>query len=262
MGHQRLGKLPAHRLLPEIVRYLVKGGTPTEDLVHQVTEGGREALKSALKDPVFIEALWLLVRIPQAAASDNFTMSLKELGLVGEAPSSLSDVLVNYDRALEKTQRRLHAGATDLGEIARRAGLSALGAEVREALPTLWSPTATDVQASVAALKGTEQFAALAHRFYAGFIERVIHYYVDRKLHDMVGPSRVARSVHDLGAFNDAIRRHCEESALIMRAFAKDWLGKNYYKDGKQISRDDVRRFSAYAVEKLRIELDLRKGPQ
>ena len=37
MGHQRLGKLPAHRLLPEIIRYLVTGGTPTKDLVDQVT---------------------------------------------------------------------------------------------------------------------------------------------------------------------------------------------------------------------------------
>ena len=45
-----------------------------------------------------------------------------------------------------------------------------------------------------------------------------------------------------------------------MRAFAKDWLGKNHYKDGKPISRDDVRRFSAHAVEKIRIELDIRKG--
>jgi hypothetical protein len=260
MGHQRLGKLPAHRLLPEIVRYLVTGGTPTEDLVDQVTEVGRDALKLALKDPVFIEALWLLVRMPQAAASEDFPISFEYLGMEGTAPTSLSDVLVSYDRALEKVQRRLHAGATDLGEIARRAGLSALGAEVREALPTLWAPTAFDVQVSVAALKGTEQFAALAHRFYANFVERVIHYYVDRNLHNMVGAGRVARSVHDLRAFNDSIRRHCTESALIMRAFAKDWLGKNYYKDGKQISRDDVRRFSAHAVEKIRIELDIRKG--
>jgi hypothetical protein len=57
MGHQRLGKLPAHRLLPEIVRYLVAGGTPTENLVDQVTEVGQDALKQALKDPVFIEAV-------------------------------------------------------------------------------------------------------------------------------------------------------------------------------------------------------------
>ncbi|MCW5716246.1 MAG: hypothetical protein KIS68_00295 [Bauldia sp.] len=260
MGHQRLGKLPAHRLLPEIVRFLVTGGAPTEALVDQVTEVGQDALKLALKDPVFVEALWLLVRVPQAAASKDFPAALSDLGMAVVAPTSLSDVLVSYDRAIEKVQRRLHAGATDLGEIARRAGLAALGEAVQGALPTLWAPTATDVRASVAALKGTEQFAALAHRFYANFVERVIHYYVDRNLHNMVGAGRAARSVYDLRAFNDSIRRHCDESALIMRAFAKDWLGKNHYKDGKQISKDDVRRFSAHAVEKIRIELDIRKG--
>lgn len=260
MGHQRLGKLPAHRGLPEIVRYLVLGGTPTEDLVDQVSEVGRDALKLALKDPVFIEALWLLIRLPQAAASENFSAALGEIGMAGAAPASQSDVLVSYDRALERVQRRLHAGATDLGEIARRAGLSALAEAIRGALPTLWAPTAADVRASVATLKGTEHFAALAHQFYASFVERVIHYYVDRNLHNMVGSDRVARSVHDLRAFNEAIRRHCDEAALIMRAFAKDWLGKNHYRDGKQLSQNDVRRFSAHAVEKIRIELDIRKA--
>lgn len=259
MGHQRLGKLPAHRLLPEIVKYLVMGGTPTEDLVEQVSEFGRDALKLALKDPVFIEALWLLIRLPQAAASEDFPAALDEIGMVGATPTSQADVLVGYDRALERIQRRPHTGATDLGEIARRAGLSALGEAIRRGLPTLWAPTAVDVRTSVAALKGTEHFAALAHQFYARFVERVIHYYVDRNLHNMVGSNRVARSVHDLRAFNEAIRRHCDEAALIMRVFAKDWVGKNHYRDGKQLSQDDVRRFSNHAVEKIRTELAVRK---
>jgi hypothetical protein len=43
-----------------------------------------------------------------------------------------------------------------------------------------------------AQLKGTEQFASMAHRFYSGFVERVIHYYVDRNLHHMVGIDRPA----------------------------------------------------------------------
>lgn len=89
MGHQRLGKLPAHRLLPEIVRYLVTGGTPTADLVDQVTEVGRDALKLALKDPVFIEALWLLLRIPQAAASDDFAREMQALGVPVAGSASL-----------------------------------------------------------------------------------------------------------------------------------------------------------------------------
>jgi hypothetical protein len=61
-------------------------------------------------------------------------------------------------------------------------------------------------------------------------------------------------------AFDASIRRHCHEAALIMRTFAKDWLGKNYYKDGRTISRNDVRQFSAYVVEKIGIELENRRG--
>ncbi len=75
MGHQRLGKLPAHRLLPEIIKFLVSGGTPTDDLVDQVTDFGKDALQETLKDPVFIRALWLLVRIPQAMAAENVLYS-------------------------------------------------------------------------------------------------------------------------------------------------------------------------------------------
>ena len=260
MGHQRLGKLPAYRLLPEIIRYLVDGGMPTEDIVDQITKFGQEALQFALKDAVFIQALWLLIRLPQAAASKDPVAALAELGIRGSPFSSINDILFEYDKTVERAQRQFHQGTTDLGEIARRAGLSALAEGLQSNLPSLWSLGPADVQAALKGLKGTEKFAGLAHAFYAGFVDRVIRYYVDRNLHRMVGPDRVARSIHDLETFNGAIRRHCNESALIMRTFARDWLGKNHYRDGKTISPSDVRAFSSHAAEKIRNELAIRKG--
>lgn len=260
MGHQRLGRLPAHRLLPEIVRYLVTGGTPTENLVRQVTEVGQDALKHALKDPVFIHALWLLVRVPQAAASKEFVTDLQKLGVSVSPSPALADILVAYDNALEGAQRRSNATTTDLGEIARQAGLAAIAETVQARLPVLWDPKPEDVRASLAALRAPERFGEVAHKFFANFVERVIHYFVDRDLHRMVGPERVARSVMDLQTFNTSIRRHCDEATLIMRAFAKDWLGKNHFHQGQQITEASVRGFAEYAVDKIRIELDQRKG--
>lgn len=260
MGHQRLGKLPAYRLLPDIIRFLLDGGSPTEEVVDQITEFGREALNFALKDDVFIEALWLLIRLPQAAASKDPTAALAELGIKGSALTSVADILFQYDQTVERVQCRLHKGTTDLGEVARRAGLSALAEGLQSNLPSLWSAGPADVQSALVGLKGTEKFAGLAHNFYASFVDRVIHYYIDRNLHRMVGHDRIARSIHDLETFNGAIRRHCNESALIMRTFARDWLGKNHYRDRKAISRVDVRAFSSHAVEKIRIELAIRKG--
>lgn len=260
MGHQRLGKLPAYRLLPEIIKYLVDGGAPTADLVDQVTKVGQDALKLALKDPVFIEALWLLVRLPQAASSREFADGIAALGLHGPVPKSLPELLVMYDAALERVQRSSFVGATDLGEMARQAALGAVAETVQQRLPALWQPTAEDLRHSLSALKNADAFADLAQRFHSRFVDRVIHYYLDRNLHRMIAPDRATRSLNDIEAFNGAIRRHCDEASLIMRAFARDWLGKNFYKEGKSLTRDDVRRFASHSVEKIRIELAQRKG--
>ena len=260
MGHQRLGRLPASRLLPEIVRYLVEGGTPTADLVEQITEFGRDTLKHAIADPGFIEALWLLIRFPQAVADRTYPESLRVLGMPERATRSLSDILVYYDNCIEAVQRHSHQGLTDLGEMARQAGLASLAEAVQRGMPSLWSPSADDVKSSLASLRSAEAFGALAHGFFANFVERGIHYYVDRNLHHMVGTDRVASSIFDLETFNRSIRRHCDEAAVIMRAFAKDWLGKNHYRDGREILRDDVRKFSAYVVEKIGSELEMRRG--
>lgn len=260
MGHQRLGRLPAHRLLPQIVRYLLDGGTPSADLVDQVTEVARDALQRAVRDPVFIEALWLLVRLPQVAGSGSLTHGLAELGAGGEQPSSLAGLLSAFDSALERVQRRSAGNATDLGEMARQSALSSLAETVQPRLPRLWSPTAEDLRHSVASLRSPEAFADLAQRFHSRFVDRVIHYFIDRNLHRMIGPAQVTKSLDDVERFSGAIRQHCDEASLIMRAYARDWLGKNLYRDGKTLTRDDIRRFTGYSVEKLRIELAQRKG--
>jgi hypothetical protein len=260
MGHQRLGTLPAHRKLPEIVRFLIDGGLPTADLVDEVTDIGHDALKRAAKDPVFIEALWLLARLPQAAGSGAVAEGLAELGFKVLLPGSLAAVLVAFDNALEQVQRHFPSAGNDLGELARQAALSALAETLQRRLPGLWEPTAEDVRHGLALLRSPEGFADLAQRFYSRLVERVIHYFLDRDLHRMIGPERVTKSLHDLDAFNAAIRRHCDEASLIMRGFARDWLGKNLYRDGKMLTRDDLKNFASYASEKLRYELDKRKG--
>lgn len=260
MGHQLFGKLPAFQQLPEIVRYLVDGGTPTEDLVDDMTEFSQKALELASNDPVFTHALWLLIRMPQAAGSGDFESALQALGLRVGANPSMPDLLVAYDAALQGIQRRTHADLTDLSEISRLAGLAALGDGLQNHLPGLWAPCSEDVRSSLSALKSPQRFADMAHRFFSNFVERIIHYFVDRNLHQMIGPGRLAKSANDLDMFNRAIQRHCDEAAVIMRVFAKEWLGKNHYRDQHDIMPQHVRRFSAYTAEKLRQELNQRKG--
>lgn len=260
MGHQRLGKLPAHRLLPEIVRYLLEGGTPTADLVDRVTDVGRDALKRAATDPVFVEALWLLVRLPAAASCGAYANELAALGFNHRPPESLAELLASVDSALERVQRRGGGTITDLGEMARQAALGALNEALQPRLPVLWQPTAEDLRHSVASLRGADAFADVAQRFHSRLVERVIHYFIDRNLHRMIGPERATKSLNDLESFNAAIRRHCDEASLIVRGFARDWLGKHVYRDGRMLTREDVGRFASYSAEKLHLELAQRRG--
>lgn len=77
-------------------------------LVELVTEVSRDALERALRAPVFVEALWLLIRLPQAAASRDVGAALAEIGMGAQRPTSVAELMVAFDNALERVQRREH----------------------------------------------------------------------------------------------------------------------------------------------------------
>ncbi|MEJ1936902.1 hypothetical protein WDZ92_42455, partial [Nostoc sp. NIES-2111] len=235
--------------MPDIIRFLLDGKAPGPDLVRHVHQLGHDALVLAMRDPVFVEAVWLLVCLPQVAAAPLFEEGAHAIGVRLAGPVSVASLLASVDAALERVQRQCQSDATDLGEIARQAALSSLNEAVHSRLPGLWEAISEDVRHALAALRSAEATAALVQQFHARFVERILHYYIDRNLHRMVGPERTSRSLSDRQNFEAALRRHCDEASLIMRGFARDWLGVNIYRDGKTLTQKDVRRFTAYSLE-------------
>lgn len=258
MGHQHLASPPASRNFPAIVKLLFAGNTPDAELVDAVAKEIDVLLRRAVKDPAFVEALWLLARIPQAAKAGNFSEALRAIGVKVPDTPSATDIVVGFDAAIEAAQRARGAGITDLSEMARQAGIAALCSLAQERLPALWEPTREDVRTTHATFAAPDKFGELAHRFFANLAERGIQYFLDREIPRHIGPDKLVHSVGDMAVFDGAVRRHCAESAMIMRPFAKDWLGKNVFKEGKDISRRDVAGFAAYASEKIRKELSIR----
>ena len=63
---------------------------------------------------------------------------------------------------------------------------------------------------------------------------------------------RLGLDTEDLALLDRDIRRHCEETTIIMRAFARDWLGHNAYHRGKDISRADAAGFAHVAPGRVR----------
>lgn len=260
MGHVRLGTLPASRKWRDVVSYLAGAEVDVADLAEAVARASDRSLTNAAKDPAFIEALWLLVQIPWAARSERFAEALGKLGIAVPDHPSATELVVGLDGAIEAVQRRNARDITDLGEMAKQAAVAALHSLFEERLPELWAPTCEDVRTTLATFVAPERFGELSHRFFAHLVEHNIQYFLDRETPRHIGSGRFAQSVGDLVLHDRAVRRHCEEATIIMRPFAKDWLGHNAFHLRKDISRRDAAGFAHVAFEKIRKELSIRSS--
>lgn len=258
MGHVRLGKLPASRKWKDIIAYLAAGDVDVAKLADAIFKATEKALTRAAKDAAFIEVCWLLIKIPQAAKSADFAAALNEIGIVAPSEPTILDVVIGFDAAIEKVTRRPDGHSTDLGEMARQAGMAALLEVSRERLPSLWQSRAIDEKTTLATLASPDKFADLAQRFFTNLTERNIRYYLDREWPQHIGSDKLAHSIGNMSLLEQSVRRHCQETTLIMRTFSRDWLANNVYVKGHEITRVRSRNFASHALKKIRSELAVR----
>ena len=80
MGHVRLAKMPATLKWKQVIALL--GDQPSiPRLADAVQRACDKSLSNAVRDPGFIEALWLMMQIPKAANSADFKAELNQLGI-------------------------------------------------------------------------------------------------------------------------------------------------------------------------------------
>jgi hypothetical protein len=108
------------------------------------------------------------------------------------------------------------------------------------------------LQAVVRPLSTEAGFGRLGQRFFGRFLARFLNFYLSRITAAKVGNARLG-SVSEVARFNDALSTHCEESALVVRDFCRDWYSKTEYTE--RINPGNASRFIAHAVEKLSLEL-------
>lgn len=261
MGHVRLGKLPASRKWKDIVAYLAAGDVDVGHLANAIYKATENDLMLAAKDDAFVEVCWLLIKIPQAAKSPDFAKALKEIGIEAPSDPSLLDVVIGFDAAIEKVIRRDDAHITDLGEMSRQAGIAALYEVTQERLPALWQAGSDDDRTTLATLASPDKFGELAQRFFTKLTERNILYYLDREWPKHIGRDKLAHSLGDMSLLERSVRRHCEETTLIMREFSRGWLAKKLTIAGRPISRLQTSKFASYALTKISAEMAVRASP-
>ena len=260
MGHIRLGIPPATRQWGQVVELLAADRHAIEDIALAVEEAADRSLSTAVNDHGFIEALWLLLSIPQALAAEDDISALHAIGIHLEAGAGLTDLAAGMEAALEGFRRRSPVPTSDLALMSRDAAIATLVGLALDRAPSLWAASIDDERATIASFASTTNFGELAQRFFTNVLHGHLRYFLDREVSRHIRPGSALSSVADADYFDEAVRRHCRETTLIMRAFAREWLGKNRFYLDKDISRRDAAAFAAHAFTKIRAELHNRSS--
>lgn len=250
MGHIRVGTLPQTRNWQEVVT-LIGLGAGAPQVATAAARAAAGALAAAADDRLFVEALWLLVRLPLAARSDDFAAALRGCGMDVPTDPGFADILGAVADALDARTPN-GKGRTDLGEMAQSAAAATLAAVIGRALDgRLFGVGPDDVRAAFAAQATPAKFGPVVRAFFADFADRFLNSFLSRTLGGQVGPDQPFRTLADHDRFRDGVKTHCREAAGIIEAFAGEWLAKHNWQSAGEIDRDEVSRFAGHAAKKL-----------
>lgn len=255
MGHQRGSRTPDTAPWREVVE-LVAEGAPVAGVAQSTLQAAQHGLDLAKGDEGLAHAVYLLAHVTIAARDEaSFASRLKELGLDVPAEANVYDLAGALSDALDRHLRNTRS-RTDIGEMAQLAAVESLSALTGPASENLWQTDSAPVQEAVRDLSTREGFASLSHDFFARLMQRFLTYHLSRELSQHVGPNQRFRDPSEHTAFLERLSVHTRQAALIVRDYAGGWFSKSKYETG--ISKQSARNFAAYALVKLRSELEVR----
>lgn len=253
MGHSRLGRLPMTRKWKEVIALLGGDDLSAQALAEAVANAAVGDLEKAANDKTLVSVYQMLANIPQAAKEKDFQSALKKIGLDVPANPTIHDVAQGMAQAIDAAAVK-NGLRTDLGTLAKHAGISALIEMASEASNTLWNPTSADMQSGIASFTDTKRFGELSQRFHSNLNYGILKYHLDREMPKHVSPTGPFHNITDLRAFEAGLKKHCIESSMIMRPFARDFQGKQYSSHPKDGSRPkmDTKKASAFVYVSMK----------
>lgn len=255
MGHNTLGVLPRSRHWQDVVRLLDAGAADSE-VVAASARAAEKDLLGAADDPVFVEAVRLLLNIPLAARSDDFGQALRNIGLPVNNRPELLDLVAAVAERLDDVRRETRT-RSDFGEIAARALTSTLTIAIGDALPGLFGATPADVQAVARKLSWAKGISGFSREFFGTLVSGTLSYWLDRTLALQVGEGRRFPTTSARNAFDRELDHYSSEATRIIKEFSSGWYGKTLHREGGFRTKDATI-FGAVAMKKTVAELRAR----
>lgn len=253
MGHSRLGRLPTSRKWKEVIALLGGDGLSAQALAEAVANAAVGDLEKAAKDKTLVAVYQMLANIPQAAKEHDFQAALKNIGIDVPKNPSIYDVAQGMATAIDAAATK-NGLRTDLGTLAKHAGISTLIEMTAGPSTMLWGSTPADMQSGISSFADTTRFGELSQRFHANLTHGVLKYHLDREMPRHVSPTGPFHNIADLNTFDAGLKKHCMEASMIMRPFARDFQGKQYSSHTKDGSRPkmDAKKASSFVYVSMR----------
>jgi len=262
MGHIRLGTIPTTRkwqAVAQIVAGTGESGTGSQDLLTadidsiaaETLNAARTGLSKAIDDIGLQYTFYLLTQVVLSTRTENWVEQLAPFGIQLPGDAGLIDLTAEVQASIDDfvTAR---GRPTDVSEMAQEAAGEAIAALIGPKANTLFGSGREELKLAVHDFSTKTGFARLSQEFFGRFMTRFLNFYLSRVTAAQTGQQRLPQ-IGDATTFNDALLRHCQQSALILHDYSGEWYSKTEFQHG--INLENTSGFVAVAIKKLQAEL-------
>jgi hypothetical protein len=254
MGHLRLGRIPKTWNWRGLFEALDSQTISPELIASSVAAGARTSLEELKRNRQVNYCFWFLVRVAAAGRSRQFESSLTELGLSGESLTSRLRFAASLSGVVAEGLRE--RGKPDVfGRMAELALRDTISREVLGPAPSLFGVGRAEIEAACRAIGTRAHFGKVARSFFSLFMQRVMQFVVDKEVSNFVGPGKGIAGPEQVVQFHERLSRYCFETARIVEEYAGGWFSKVGWETSLEISEQQTRGFTAYALEKILTQL-------
>lgn len=255
MGHIRLGRLPKTRSWDRVVSLLGEGVTDAPQVADATLKAALDLKPLLEREPGLVQAFHFLARLCYAARSDEFYEECGKLGLDLSSEKNRKIPLAFLTTAASALDKRIRSvrGRTLFSDIAQQAFREALTQAVNKQPVSLFGHSEADLRSTFRELSKTQQFNSVARDFFSSFLRRTLRYFLSKEIHNHIGAGLAIPNYEATGEFDSALKRYCDERAVIVERFAGEYTSKQNWHG--QLDEDAARRFMFVAIKKLTEEL-------
>jgi hypothetical protein len=253
MGHVRVGRLPKRFGWQHVVGSLyAAAGTPGADSDDQIFAAASAAAGKALgqsrQQDSLAHAYWYLLKLALASRSEDFRSEVLELGIQVPAGGSGFALLGAVMDNLRQDMRR-RGWVTPVDQIALQSFQTAISEIVAEESQSLFGSTVETAQQAIRHYSTKQNVAGLGRRFFSEFAFRILSRALERELASSVAAGGRFEHEGQLSNFRDRLKSYCWDISKLVEDFAGGWYSKHAWME--DITEEQTKKFTAYAVEKL-----------